>query len=82
MSSSLVRSAPKARAIVESRWIALRRKRTSSCYDFDQYEKSIIDMESVAYNLQFINQYRYGIKLVILILSLHGKRYDRVGIAS
>jgi hypothetical protein len=32
INSSLVRSAPSARAIVESRCIAFNRKRTSSCY--------------------------------------------------
>jgi hypothetical protein len=32
ISSSLVRSAPSASAIVESRCIAFNRKRTSSCY--------------------------------------------------
>ena len=31
MSSSRVRSAPRARAMVESRWMAFRRRRTSSC---------------------------------------------------
>lgn len=31
ISSSLVRSGPRARAMVERRWMALRRRRTSSC---------------------------------------------------
>jgi hypothetical protein len=32
MSSSRVRSAPRAKAMVEMRWMAFRRMRTSSCY--------------------------------------------------
>lgn len=32
ISSSLVRSAPRARAMVERRWIAFKRRRTSSCW--------------------------------------------------
>lgn len=36
INSSRVRSAPKARAMVERRRIALRRRMTSSCYAFGQ----------------------------------------------
>ena len=32
MSSSRVRSAPRASAMVERRWMAFNRSRTSSCY--------------------------------------------------
>lgn len=81
MSSSRVRSAPKARAIVERRRIALRRRMTSSCYVLNQPGSKSVDgqhacgVEWAAY-LELVDEHGDGVELIVGIRRVsHDERF-------
>jgi hypothetical protein len=69
MSSSLVLSGPRASAMVDRRWIALRRRRTSSCYK--QLFSISVRLSLTTPYLKLIDQHRDRVELVVLVLTLH-----------
>lgn len=83
MSSSRVRSAPKARAMVERRRMALRRRMTSSCYVVGQlraqrrFRSEVWVGREVAY-LQLVDEHGDGVELIVRIRRVsHGERVGR-----
>lgn len=81
MSSSRVRSAPKARAMVERRRIALRRRITSSCYVLGQPGCASADgqhgggVKCAAY-LELVDEHGDGVELIVRIRRVsHDERF-------
>lgn len=77
INSSRVRSAPRARAMVERRRMALRRRMTSSCYRLINHEPSAGQRtvcSSVAY-LELVDEDGDGVKLVVRVRRVsHGEQ--------
>ncbi len=90
ISSSRVRSGPRARAIVERRWMALRRSRTSSCWTRRWSTTAVrrpgsawtglgfVTAHSAAY-LQLVDENGDGVELVVHVRRVSLGEADPVG---